>query len=236
MIRRSTPFALSATRERPLAATCPAASSRCWPSPASLVQSPKPAADRRTGRRWGSASVACHFAHGQSVQRVVMNTAPSVIMVEERFPAGARGGGRGHRLRCMRQHRARRSAYRSNKTNTSVVESRLHVADRSRRRGCRGRWSRHRPWRGHREPGEAGSHDVLRTAASGCTPSPRPPCRPCRLDDPMPALAEHTDLSSGMGVPLQVKVRPPESGMVTFVAAAVAALTPAAVRAASTPS
>src|SRR5580704_16899585 len=45
----------------------------------------------------------------------------------------------------------------------------------------------------------------------------------------MPALAEHTDFNSGMAVPLQVKVRPPESGMVTFVAAAVAALTPAAV-------
>src|SRR3984957_6501940 len=45
----------------------------------------------------------------------------------------------------------------------------------------------------------------------------------------MPALAEHTDFNSGMAVPLEVKVSPPERGMVTFVAAAVAALTPAAV-------
>src|SRR5208283_4111338 len=46
---------------------------------------------------------------------------------------------------------------------------------------------------------------------------------------PMAADDEHTDLSSGMAVPLQVKVRPPESGMTTFVAVSVCVLMPAAV-------
>src|SRR5271170_3726247 len=46
---------------------------------------------------------------------------------------------------------------------------------------------------------------------------------------PIAAADEHTDLSSGMAVPLQVKVRPPESGRTTFFAVSVWVLIPAAV-------
>src|SRR5208283_868362 len=46
---------------------------------------------------------------------------------------------------------------------------------------------------------------------------------------PTAADDEHTDLSSGMAVPLQVKVRPPENGITTFFAVSVCVLTPAAV-------
>src|ERR1700722_7749045 len=46
---------------------------------------------------------------------------------------------------------------------------------------------------------------------------------------PMAAEEEHTDFSSGIAVPSQVNVRPPESGMTTFFAAAICALMPAAV-------
>src|SRR5271169_6600103 len=46
---------------------------------------------------------------------------------------------------------------------------------------------------------------------------------------PRAADDEHTDLSSGMAVPLHVKVRPPESGITTFFAVSVCVLIPAAV-------
>src|SRR6202167_5379062 len=52
---------------------------------------------------------------------------------------------------------------------------------------------------------------------------------------PIAAEAEHTDLSSGMAVPLQVKVRPPESGITTFFAVSVCVLMPAAVTGAVDP-
>ena len=43
---------------------------------------------------------------------------------------------------------------------------------------------------------------------------------------PMAADDEHTDLSNGIAVPLQVNLRPPDSGMVTLVAVAVRLLDP----------
>src|ERR1700728_3380935 len=46
---------------------------------------------------------------------------------------------------------------------------------------------------------------------------------------PRAADDEHTDLSNGIAVPLQVKVRPPESGRTTFFAVSVWVLMPAAV-------
>ena len=46
---------------------------------------------------------------------------------------------------------------------------------------------------------------------------------------PSAADDEHTDFNSGMAVPLQVKVSPPESGITTLVAVSVCVLMPAAV-------